>query len=64
MEIGEARLSGERGIGYKYIGPAVIMMVALIIYPMCYGLYLSFFNTNLVNKWNFVGMKYYEQAVT
>ena len=64
MEIGEARLSGERGIGYKYIGPAVIMMVALIIYPMCYGLYLSFFNTNLVNKWNFVGLKYYEQAVT
>lgn len=50
--------------GYRFISPAVIMMAALIIYPMVYGLYLSFYNTNLVNKWKFVGLKYYIQAFT
>ena len=50
--------------GYRFISPAVIMMVALIIYPMVYGIYLSFYNTNLVNKWKFVGLKYYLQAFT
>ena len=29
-----------------------------------YGIYISFFDTNLVNKWNFVGFKYYIQALT
>ena len=64
VDYSEARLSGEKGSGYKYIGPAGLMMIALIIYPMLYGLYLSFFNTNLVNKWKFVGLQYYNQAVT
>ncbi len=50
--------------GYKYISPAVLMMIALIIYPMLYGIYLSFYNTNLVSKWKFVGLKYYKQAFT
>lgn len=40
------------------------MMVLLIIYPMLYGAYLSFYNTNLVNKWKFVGFKYYLEAFT
>ncbi len=50
--------------GYRFVSPAVVMMVALIIYPMLYGIYLSFFNTNLVNRWKFVGLKYYIQAFT
>ena len=41
--------------GYKFIAPGLLMMVLLIIYPMLYGAYLSFYNTNLVNKWKFVG---------
>lgn len=53
----------QQKIGYGFVMPAVIIMVALIIYPMLYGVYLSFFNTNLVNKWDFVGLKYYEQAI-
>ena len=61
---GYDRLNSEKGVGYKYIGPAALLMIALIIYPMLYGFYLSFFNTNLVNKWNYVGLKYYQQAVT
>lgn len=31
---------------------------------MFYGGYISFFNTNLVSKWNFVGLDNYSQAVT
>ncbi len=54
----------QQKIGYGFVMPAVIIMVALIIYPMLYGVYLSFFNTNLVTKWDYVGLKYYEQAVT
>ena len=54
----------QQGIGYGFVMPAVVIMVALIIYPMLYGVYLSFFNTNLVTRWSYVGLKYYEQAVT
>ena len=50
--------------GYKFISPAAIAMIALIVYPMLYGIYLSFFNTNLVNRWKFVGLQYYLQAFT
>jgi len=48
--------------GYGFISPAALAMIILIIYPMLYGFYISFFNTNLVNKWKFVGFKYYLQA--
>lgn len=50
--------------GYLFIFPAVFAMAALIIYPMIYGGYISFFNTNLVTKWKFVGLRYYIQALT
>lgn len=50
--------------GYYFTLPVVITMAALIVYPMLYGVYLSFYNTNLVNKWDFVGLKYYAQAFT
>lgn len=50
--------------GYLFAFPIVFMLAALIIYPMAYGLYISFFNTNLVTKWKFVGLKYYIEAFT
>lgn len=40
------------------------MLAALIIYPMLYGFYISFFNTNLVTRWKFVGLRYYLDAFT
>lgn len=58
------KLGRYQHVGYRFVSPAVLMMVALIIYPMLYGVYLSFYNTNLVNKWKFVGFKYYIQAFT
>lgn len=50
--------------GYLYSFPIVLLLIGLIIYPMLYGFYISFFNTNLVNKWKFVGFKYYIDAFT
>lgn len=58
------KMKNHELIGYCFIFPGAFVMLALIVYPMLYGVYLSFFNTNLVNKWNFVGFKYYSQAFT
>lgn len=44
---------------YGFVTPAVITLALLLLYPFCYGIYISFFKTNLVNKWNFVGLKNY-----
>ena len=48
--------------GYYFSFPIVFMLAALIIYPMLYGFYISFFNTNLVTRWKFVGLRYYLDA--
>src|SRR5690554_6132987 len=58
------RLEKHKLNGYIFAFPAALTMGALIVYPMLYSVYLSFFNTNLVNRWNFVGFKYYIDAFT
>ena len=44
---------------YLFITPAVIALAALVVYPLLYGMYISLFETNLANKWNFAGIKNY-----
>ncbi|MFV0466880.1 MAG: carbohydrate ABC transporter permease [Lachnospiraceae bacterium] len=48
---------------YGFIAPATITILLLVLYPILYGIYISFFDTNLVNKWNFVGLRYYWKAL-
>ncbi|MEY8356310.1 sugar ABC transporter permease [Lachnospiraceae bacterium 54-53] len=48
-----------RVTAYGFAAPAVITLALLLLYPFCYGIYISFFKTNLVNKWNFVGIRNY-----
>lgn len=48
---------------YGFIAPATITIALLVLYPILYGIYISFFDTNLVNKWNFVGLRYYWEAL-
>lgn len=61
---GRRKLFGrEIRAGYGFIAPASILMGLLVAYPLFYGIYISFFETNLVNKWNFVGTKSYERAL-
>ncbi|MGV8897122.1 MAG: carbohydrate ABC transporter permease [Rhodoglobus sp.] len=37
----------------------MLVTAALVAYPIIYGISLSFFNTNLVNRWDFVGLDNY-----
>jgi multiple sugar transport system permease protein len=39
--------------------PAAVLSVTLIVYPLFYGIFISFFETNLINKWDFTGFKNY-----
>lgn len=60
MKIKSSATSLEQtSFGYGFITPAVLVLLLMILYPMLYGIGISFFDTNLVNKWNFVGLKYY-----
>ena len=52
-------ISMKRLMPYVFIGPALLALVALVVYPLLYGVYISFFKTNLANKWDFVGLKNY-----
>lgn len=45
--------------GYVFILPSVITLMLLVTYPLLYGVYISFFNTNLLNQWDFVGFSHY-----
>lgn len=49
---------------YWFITPASLTILLLVVYPILYGIYISFFDTNLVNKWEFVGIQYYIDALT
>lgn len=64
VRISKQKNKNKELAGYWFALPAALAMLGLIVYPMFYGLYLSFYNTNLVNKWKFVGIKYYIQAIT
>lgn len=40
----------------------MLVLLALVLYPLVYGFYISVFDTNLRNKWDFVGLRYYFQS--
>ncbi|TDF95994.1 sugar ABC transporter permease [Paenibacillus piri] len=44
--------------------PALLTMLVLIAYPLVFGVYISGFDTNLINKWKWVGLRYYTQALS
>jgi multiple sugar transport system permease protein len=52
-------ISKDRINAYLFVIPAGITMFFLLIYPLCYGVFISFFNTNLVNRWRFTGLLNY-----
>jgi len=49
---------------YGFVGPSTITILLLVVYPIVYGIVLSFFDTNLVNKWKFRGLGLYLDAIT
>jgi multiple sugar transport system permease protein len=53
----------SRRSGLLFVLPGLAAMAALILYPLAYGLVISFFKTNLVNQWKLVGLKNYVDAL-
>ena len=54
----------DRIWGMLFVIPSFFALVLLVIYPMLNGFYVSLFNTNLVSRNTYVGMKYYGQLFT
>lgn len=54
-----AWLAGERGIGYPllYLAPFLVVFGAFLLYPIGYGLYISFTSWDLVTPPRFVGIE-------
>jgi multiple sugar transport system permease protein len=50
--------------GYWFTLPAALMLGALVVYPLLYGFYISLFDTNLLFRWNFIGLRYYLEVFT
>lgn len=54
----------QHGTTAVFILPAVLTLAVLLLYPFFYGIYISFFRTNLVNKWKYVGLDNFVRAFT
>lgn len=52
----------DKAAGGIFVSPVLLMLAALVVYPFLYGIYVSFFNTNLINRWDFVGFGNYTAA--
>ncbi len=53
----------QNRLGYAFTSPAFFVLVLMVVYPLIYGIVISFFDTNLVNKFDFVGLKYYKRLI-
>lgn len=63
MEKQEKRREGvhlkDKIAAYLFTFPVVVTLILLLAYPFGYGIYISFFQTNLIKKWRFVGFDNY-----
>lgn len=49
----------ERGTTTVFIAPAITTLMMLLLFPFGFSIYISFFKTNLVNKWRYLGFDNY-----
>lgn len=54
----------ESRSGYFFTLPTLFVVFSLIIYPLCYGIFISTQRTNLTSEWKFVGLRYYKSLLT
>jgi multiple sugar transport system permease protein len=54
----------ESRSGYLFAMPAGLLVISLVIYPLTYGIFISFFKTDLIANWKFVGLRYYHQILS
>lgn len=50
--------------GYLFLTPVFLVLALLIVYPVGYGFFISLFDTNLITRWDFVGLQYYVRSLT
>ena len=53
----------ESRLGWKFIAPSIGVIGVLIIYPVIYNFYLSFFDVRLTGEKLFVGLSNYERLL-
>lgn len=53
----------QKTVGVVFVLPSFLALLCLVIYPMLNGFYVSFFNTNLVSRSTFVGLRYYRELL-
>ncbi|MCF7946135.1 MAG: sugar ABC transporter permease [Spirochaetia bacterium] len=60
-----ARKRRELPVYFAFIGPALIVYLTVVAYPVLYSLFLSFsdFNPNIGGTWNFVGFTHYHRMI-
>ncbi len=54
----------ESRLGWKLIAPSIGVIGLLIIYPILYNIYLSFFDVKLTGEKIFIGLANYERLLT
>ncbi len=57
------RQQRESILGWTLIAPAAIIILALILYPIIYNIYLSFFDVNLEGGNTYIGLDNYSNVV-
>ena len=50
--------------GLWFALPAALTLTLVVAYPLLYGFYISLFETNLLNRWDFVWFKNYTRIFT
>ncbi len=63
-EFQPGKLSQKQLLPYFFILPVFVVLLALVVYPMVYGITISFFDTDLSKNWDFVGVKNYIDIFT
>lgn len=46
---------------YMYLAPALIVIIVFNLFPAFYALYISLFDTNLIGRWDWVGLGNYSE---
>ncbi len=57
------RKTREEILGWMLILPALLIILSLILYPILYNIYLSFFNVNLDGGNTYIGLDNYKNVV-
>jgi arabinogalactan oligomer / maltooligosaccharide transport system permease protein len=59
-------MSSERKFAFLLIGPAAVVIAAVVVYPFVYNLVLSFSNMSLlhIRDWHLIGPRQYEKVFT